>query len=169
MATRLLNVTIFIAVLFSGLLAGFVTFFVTVVNPTLREMRLRQYIEFYQVAVPIFEPRVKMLYILMIISTSLWLLLRFRYWKSFEAICIAGALFCTLDEIILSYWGHYKLNEILYRVNPSDPEPLFWMSIRNEWIQFMYLHMIVTVAGFVLILMALYFNRQMMEQKTKSQ
>lgn len=165
MAEHLLNVTIFIAVLFAGLLSGFVVFFVTVVNPTLREMQLRQYIEFYQVAVPVFEPRVKWLYITVILSTSLWLILRYRYWKSFEAICIAGSLFCTLDEVVLSYWGHYKLNEILYRVNPSAPEPLFWMSIRNEWIQFMYLHLIVTCAGFFLILMALYFNRQTVNQK----
>lgn len=168
MTDRLLNVTIFITVLFVGLFAGFVMFFVTVVNPTLREMQLRQYIEFYQVAVPVFEPRVRALYIIMTFSTSVWLILRYKYWKSFEAICIGGSLFCTLDEIILSYWGHYKLNEILYRVNPSAPEPLFWMSIRNEWIQFMYLHLIVTCAGFVLILMALYFNRQMIGQKQKS-
>nr|BFD60898.1 hypothetical protein CKG001_30050 [Bdellovibrio sp. CKG001]BFD64312.1 hypothetical protein BdHM001_29930 [Bdellovibrio sp. HM001]BFD68505.1 hypothetical protein HAGR004_35270 [Bdellovibrio sp. HAGR004] len=165
MAERLLTATIFITVLLVGLFAGFVTFFVTVVNPTLLAMQLRQYIEFHQTAVPIFEPRVQSLYIAMILSTSLWLILRRRLWKSFEFICVAATFFCLVDEIILSYWGHYKLNEILYRANPMAPEPVYWISIRNEWIQFMYLHMMVMVAGFILILMALYFNRQTMTPK----
>lgn len=165
MAERLLNVTIFIAVLLVGLFAGFVTFFATVVNPTLRAMQLRQYIEFHQTAIPIFKPRVQWLYIAMILSTSLWLILRRRQWKSFEFICVAASFFRLVDEIILSYWGHYKLNEILYRVNPMAPEPMYWISIRNEWIQFMYLHMVVMMAGFILLLMALYFNRQAMASK----
>lgn len=157
MAQLPLRICIFICVISIGLFAGFVLYFATFASQVLARMPLEQYLEFYRVAEPLFEPKVRLIYLTMIGSAICWLILRSRKWRSFEFICVVSALFCVLDEIILSYQGHYKINVILREAGRTGTIPSQWLSLREEWTQFMFIHLLIVTAGFILILMALYF------------
>lgn len=157
MAQLPLRICVYICVLSIGLFTGFVLFFAVFASQVLARMPLQQYLDFYRVAEPLFEPRVRLVYLTMIISAALWLILRRKKWRSFEFICVASSLFCILDEIILSYKGHYKINTILREAARSGTIPTRWLSLREEWTQFMFIHLLIISVGFILILMALYF------------
>ncbi|ASD62485.1 DUF1772 domain-containing protein [Bdellovibrio bacteriovorus] len=157
MAQLPLRICIYICVLSIGLFTGFVLYFAVFASQVLARMPLQQYLEFYRVAEPLFEPRVRLVYLTMIASATLWLILRRKKWRSFEFICVASALFCVLDEIVLSYKGHYKINAILREAGKTGTIPAQWLSLREEWTQFMFIHLLIITAGFILILMGLYF------------
>ncbi|AFY03014.1 hypothetical protein [Bdellovibrio bacteriovorus] len=157
MAQLPLRICIYICVLSIGLFTGFVLFFAIFASQVLARMPLQQYLEFYRVSEPLFEPKVRLIYLMMIGSATCWLILGRRKWRSFEFICVASSLFCVLDEIILSYKGHYKINVILREAGRSGAIPAQWLSLRAEWTQFMFIHLLIITAGFILILMALYF------------
>lgn len=157
MAQLPLRICIYICVLSIGLFTGFVLFFAVFARLVLVRMPLQQYLEFYRVAEPLFEPKVRLIYLTMMGSATLWLILRRKKWRSFEFICVASSLFCVLDEIILSYKGHYKINIILREAGRTGTVPLQWLSLREEWTQFMFIHLLIVTVGFILILMALYF------------
>lgn len=157
MAQLPLRICIYICVLSIGLFTGFVLFFAVFASQVLARMPLQQYLEYYRVSEPLFEPKVSLIYATMIGSAVLWLLLRRKKWRSFEFICVASSLFCVLDEIILSYKGHYKINIILRDAGRTSIVPSQWLSLREEWTQFMFIHLLIITVGFILILMALYF------------
>ncbi|MFV3408187.1 hypothetical protein [Bdellovibrio bacteriovorus] len=171
MAQLPLRICIYICVLSIGLFAGFVLYFAFFASQVLARMPLEQYLEFYRVAEPLFEPKVRLVYLTMVVSALAWLILRRKKWRSFEFICVASSLFCLLDEIILSYKGHYKINIILREAGRTGSVPTQWLSLREEWTLFMFFHLLIITAGFILILMALYFyleGEKKMSPETKN-
>ena len=126
------------------------------ISPALSSVSLSVYMEFFNNSKALFDNYVLATYAVMIISTSLWLWMWRARYHMVDFYFVAGGLLCEVQEIILSYSGHYKINNLLRLFSMSNTILSNWQSLREEWTYFMYFHFVTTVLAFILLLAALY-------------
>ncbi len=146
---------IFISVLATGLFAGFTSFFSLTVGPAIKELSAATFLEFFRYDRVAFDKNVLNLYLVMGISTGVWLFLWRRRYRMVDFYFVLGAFLCVLQEIFLSYLGHYRINTLLRSFADSRIVGSEIYGLREEWAYFMNFHFATNFLGFCLILAAL--------------
>lgn len=150
------KIIIFVSVLSAGLFAGFTQIFAFCISPALSSLPLGIYMEFFKNSKSLFDNYVLATYAVMIISTSLWLWMWRARCHMVDFYFVAGGLLCEIQDIVLSYAGHYKINNLLRLFSTTNTMLSNWQSLRDEWTSFMYFHFVTSTLAFLLLLAALY-------------
>jgi hypothetical protein len=144
-----------IAVLSTGLFAGFTSFFSLTVGPTIKELPPATFLEFFRYDRIAFDRNVLCLYLVMGISTGAWLLIWRQRYRMVDFYFVLGAFLCVLQEVFLSYLGHYRINTLLRSFAESRIVGSEIYGLREEWAYFMNFHFATNFLGFCLVLAAL--------------
>lgn len=150
------KIIIFISALSVGLFAGFTQMFAFCISPALSSLSLGIYMEFFKNSKSLFDNYVLATYAVMLISTSLWLWMWRSRYHMVDFYFVACGLLCEIQEIVLSYSGHYKINNLLRLFATTNTMLSNWQSLREEWAYFMYFHFLTTGLAFALLLAALF-------------
>ncbi|WP_413575983.1 hypothetical protein ACLVWU_16485 [Bdellovibrio sp. HCB290] len=145
----------FTAVLSTGLFAGFTGFFAISFGPSLREIPPAISMEFFRFDKTAFDRNVLVIYIVMAVSIGSWLLLWRNRYRMVDFYFILGSFLCVLQEIFLSYLGHYRINTIFRSFSMTHTIGSDVYALREEWAYFMNFHFATNTLGFILILAAL--------------
>ncbi|MBO9665267.1 MAG: hypothetical protein J7501_00445 [Bdellovibrio sp.] len=146
----------FIAVLIVGLFAGFTQVFAFSILPGALSLPFGSFIELFQYEKEIFDTHVLILYLVMLFATGSWLFLWRHRYRMVDFYFVLGAFLCVIQEIVLSYEGHYKVKSLLRTYALTNFPGPDWHSLREELAYFMYFHFITNFVGFILLLAALY-------------
>lgn len=147
--------TMYLAVLSTGLFAGFTFFFSVTVGPTLKELPPSTFLEFFRYDRDAFDQNILYLYLVMGSSTGIWLLFWVRRYRMVDFYFVLGAFLCVLQEIFLSYFGHYRINTLFRTFAETRTIGSEVYGLREEWVYFMNFHFATNFLGFCLILAAL--------------
>ncbi|QLY25068.1 DUF1772 domain-containing protein [Bdellovibrio sp. KM01] len=153
--TFLRKFIIYLAVLSTGLFAGFTSFFSLIFGPTLKELPPSTFLEFFRYDREAFDKNVLYLYLLMCLSTGIWLIMWRRRYRMVDFYFVLGAFLCVLQEVFLSYLGHYRINVILRSFAENRVVGSEIYGLREEWAYFMNFHFATNLLGFCLVLAAL--------------
>ncbi|UYL08723.1 DUF1772 domain-containing protein [Bdellovibrio sp. SKB1291214] len=145
----------YLAVLSTGLFAGFTMFFSLTVGPAMKELSPISFLEIFRYDRDAFDQNVLFLYIVMGVSTGIWLLCWIRRCRMVDFYFVLGAFLCVLQEIFLSYFGHYRINTLLRSFAETRTLGGEIYGLREEWVYFMNFHFATNLLGFCLILAAL--------------
>lgn len=145
----------FISVLSVGLFAGFTSFFAINFAPALKDLPPATSLEFFRFDASAFDQHVQIMYLVMMSSTAAWLLLWLRRYRMVDFYFVLGALLCVLQEMALSYFGHYHINGTLRAFAESRSIGSEVYALREQWAYFMSFHFATNLFGFCLLLAAL--------------
>jgi hypothetical protein len=158
----------FVAVLIVGLFAGFTQVFAFSILPGALSLPFSSFIELFQYEKEAFDTNVLTVYLIMLFATGTWVWLWRHRYRMVDFYFVLGAFLCVIQEIILSYEGHYKVKILLRAYALSSIPGPDWHSLREELAYFMYFHFITNFAGFILLLAALYRATTTKEPTRKS-
>jgi hypothetical protein len=145
----------YLAVLSTGLFAGFTFFFSFAIGPAIKELSPSTFLEFFRYDREAFDQNVFYLYLVMGLSTGIWLLVWHRRYRMVDFYFVLGAFLCVMQEIFLSYFGHYRINSLFRAYAESRTVGSEVYGLREEWVYFMNFHFATNFLGFCLILAAL--------------
>ncbi|WP_413558780.1 hypothetical protein [Bdellovibrio sp. HCB209] len=145
-----------ISVLSVGLFAGFTGFFALIFAPTIKELPPGTALEFFRYDAAAFDKNVLAMYIVMLCSTGSWLLVWFRRYRMVDFYFVLGAFLCVVQEIALSFFGHYRINMVLRSFAETYVISGEVYALREQWAYFMSFHFATNLFGFCLLLAALH-------------
>ncbi|QDK39134.1 hypothetical protein DOE51_16840 [Bdellovibrio sp. NC01] len=140
----------------SALMAGVSQIYVFAMMRYFERSSLNEFLEYYRAIGKTTRLPVALTYLTMICSSILWLYALRRQHRSLPFYMVIGVLLCQLQEASLSYFGHYKINDMLMAYANSNTVVQEWQSLREELNQFYYLHFAMNLTAFVIGLAAIF-------------